>query len=420
MYQITRLPNGLTIATTEMPHMASVSLGIWVGVGGRHEPAEISGVSHFIEHLLFKGTKKRSAEKISQDVEGIGGYLNAFTAEENTCFYSKARHDRFEELLDVLADMFLHSTFAPAEIERERSVIKEEIAMYRDQPQQQVQELLNETLWPDQPLGRSLAGTEQTLDATTRQKILDYQKNNYVTSATLITAAGKLQHKQVVEGVSKFARHFRVGKRATFIPATNRQTEPRVHLHTKETEQTQIALGIRGCSRHDERRFALRLLNTVLGENMSSRLFQTVREKHGLAYSIYSSASYFDDTGDLVISAGLETDKVEKALKLISGELKQLAVKIISPGELRRARDYVLGHLDMHLESTEAQMMWIGEHFLGYGKIWRPDEIKQRLSEVRMSEIRAIARELFRPERFNLALISPLKKSSALKRILEL
>ena len=419
MYQITRLKNGLTIATTEMPHMASVSLGIWVGVGGRYEPAEISGVSHFIEHLLFKGTKKRSAEKISQDVEGIGGYLNAFTSEESTCFYSKARADKFDELLDVLADMFLHSTFAPVEIERERHVIKEEIAMYRDQPQQYVQELLNETIWPDQPLGRSLAGTEKTLDATTRAKILDYQQKNYVTGATIISVAGKLQHKQVVEAVSKFSKYFRVGKRATFIPANNHQAAPRSQLFTKDTEQTQVALGIRGCSRHDERRYAMRLLNTVLGENMSSRLFQTVREKHGLAYSIYSSPSYFDDTGDLVISAGLETKNLEKALKLISHELKQLAQKIISQGELRRARDYVIGQLDMSLESTESQMMWMGEHFLGYGKISSPNEVKARLREVRAGEIRSIARELFRPERLNLALVSPLKKTPALIRILK-
>ncbi len=420
MYQTTRLENGLTIATAEMPHMASVSLGFWVGVGGRYEPAEISGVSHFIEHLLFKGTKKRSAEKISQDVEGIGGYLNAFTSEENTCFYSKARCDRFDELLAVLGDMFLNSTFAPVEIERERHVIKEEIAMYRDQPQQYVQELLNETLWPHQPLGRSLAGTEKTLDATTRAKILDYQKSNYVSSAILISVAGKIQHKQVVEAVSKFSKHFRVGKRAAFAPAGNQQTEPRARLFTKDTEQTQLALGIRGCSRHDERRYALRLLNTILGENMSSRLFQTVREKHGLAYSIYSSPSFFEDTGDLVISAGLDTDKLEKALKLISRELKQLAEKLVSPGELRRARDYVLGQLDMSLESTEPQMMWMGEHWLGYGKIPTPDEVKKRLGEVRASEIRAVAREFFRPERLNLALVSPLKKSPALKTVLKI
>ena len=418
MYQITRLKNGLTIATAEMPHMASVSLGIWVGVGGRYEPAEISGVSHFIEHLLFKGTKKRSAEKISQDVEGIGGYLNAFTAEENTCFYSKAQHDRFDELLDVLADMFLNSTFAPVEIERERNVIKEELAMYRDQPQQYVQELLNETLWPGQPLGRSLTGTEQTLDATNRQKMVEYFRQNYVASATVVTVAGKLQHKQVVEAVSKFAKRLRIGKRSSFAPASTKQTEPRVRLFTKNAEQTQIALGIRTCSRHDERRYALRLLNTILGENMSSRLFQTVREKHGLAYSIYSTPSFFDDTGDLVISAGLDTENLEKTLKLISREIKQLAEKIISPGELHRTRDYVIGQLDMHLENTESQMMWIGENLISYGKINRPDEVKRHLREVRASQIRAVARDFFRPERMNLALVSPMKKDRGLQRIL--
>ncbi len=419
MYQVTRLNNGLTIATAEMPHMASVSLGIWVGIGGRYEPAEISGVSHFIEHLLFKGTKRRSAEKISQDVEGIGGYLNAFTSEENTCFYSKARHDRFDELLDVLADMFLNSTFAPIEIDRERNVIKEELAMYRDQPQQYVQELLNQTLWPNHPLGRSLAGTEQTLDAINRQQIIDYKKRNYGASTSLICVAGRLQHKKVVESVSKFGKYFKGGERLSFAPALASQTEPRVRSFRKNVEQTQVALGIRTCSRHDERRYALRLLNTVLGENMSSRLFQTIREKHGLAYSIYSAPSFFADTGDLVISAGLDTDKVTKALKLISRELKVLSEKMISPGELRRARDYVIGQLEMTMESTEPQMMWIGEHLLGYGKIHHVDEVKSRLNEVLPSEIRAAAREFFRPERMNLALVSPMKKTSSLLRFLK-
>jgi predicted Zn-dependent peptidase len=420
MYQVTRLQNGLTIATAEMPHMASVSLGIWVGVGGRCEPANISGISHFIEHLLFKGTKKRSAEKISQDVEGIGGYLNAFTSEENTCFYSKARHDRFNELLDVLGDMFLNSTFAQIEIDRERNVIKEELAMYRDQPQQYVQELLNETLWPNQPLGRSLAGTEKTLDAIDRKSLLEYLRNNYVTDATLICVAGNLQHKRVLASVKKIAKYFRPGLRSKFSPADEDQAKPRICLFTKNTEQTQVALGIRACSRHDERRYALRLLNTILGENMSSRLFQSVREKHGMAYSIYSSASYFDDTGDLVVSAGVDTDKTEKALKLIAIELKKLTEKVVSQGELRRARDYVIGQLDMNLESTEPQMMWMGEHLLGHGKILHPDEAKKKLNAVRASDIRGVARQFFKPERLNLALVSPLKKDSGLERALRL
>src|SRR5712672_961877 len=179
MYQVTRLPSGLAVATTEMPHRASVSLGLWVGVGGRYEPAELNGASHFIEHLLFKGTPKRSAKEISQAVEGIGGYLNAFTGEESTCFYSKGRHECFDELLDVLADMFLNSKFDPVEIEKERAVIKEELAMYLDQPQHHVQELLNETLWPNHPLGRALTGTEETLDRLNREAMLRYKRENY-------------------------------------------------------------------------------------------------------------------------------------------------------------------------------------------------------------------------------------------------
>src|SRR5205823_10204078 len=193
MYQISRLKNGLTVATAEMPHMASVSLGLWVGVGGRYEPAPLNGVSHFIEHLLFKGTRKRSAKQISQAVEGIGGYLNAFTGEESTCFYSKGRHDRLEQLLDVLLDMFLHSIFAPGEIDKERDVIKEELAMYLDQPQHHVQELLNATMWPEHPLGRSLTGTEKTIDALSRSQLVGYQRENYVAATSLVIVAGNLR-----------------------------------------------------------------------------------------------------------------------------------------------------------------------------------------------------------------------------------
>src|SRR5580704_16284982 len=312
MYNVTRLKNGLTVATAEMPHMTSVSLGLWVGVGGRYEAPEVNGVCHFIEHMLFKGTKRRSARRISQDVEGVGGYLNAFTSEEMTCYHSKARHDRFDELLDVLSDMFLNSRFDPADIDKERGVIKEELAMYMDQPQHRVQELLNETLWPRQPLGRPLTGTEETLDSLTRSRLVNYQRNNYVANRTIFAAAGRLKHKEVVKAVSRLAGRFPQGRRPQFTPAVGDQTRPAVRLFTKETEQTQIALGVRTCSRHDERRFALRLLNTMLGENMSSRLFQVIREDRGLAYSIYSSLSYFDDVGTLTVSSGLDLENLDK------------------------------------------------------------------------------------------------------------
>ena len=419
MYRVTQLQNGLTVATAEMPQMVSVSVGLWVGVGSRYEPTPLNGVCHFIEHLLFKGTKKRSAKEISEAVEGIGGYLNAFTSEEVTCFHARAGHERFDELLDVLLDMLLESKFTPADIAKEREVIKEEIAMGLDEPQHHVQELLNAMLWPGQPLGRPITGTGKTLDAMTRGRLLGYLRENYVAGNVLIVAAGRLKHRQVLRAVARYASHFPNTARPRFAPARSNQQRPRVRLLTKQTEQTQVALGIRTCSRQDERRYALRLLNTILGENMSSRLFQVVREDHGLAYSIYSTPSFFSDAGDLVISAGLDTDNLTKVLGLVLRELRRLREAAPSAAELRRARDYVIGQIDLSLESTENQMNWLGEQLLGYGRVMQPRQIKRRLREVTVGEIYAVARDFLRPERFNLALVSPLASDRTVAKILD-
>lgn len=417
-YQVLPLANGLSLALAHMPYMTSVSVGFWVAVGGRCEPAELSGVSHFIEHMLFKGTRRRSAREISQAVEGIGGYLNAFTSEEHTCFYAKARADRFDDLLQVLADMLLHSRFAPNDIETERTVIKEEIAMYLDQPHQQVQELLNEMSWPDHPLGRPLTGTEQTVDALTRRQMLRYQRSHYVGAATVVAVAGNFSLGHVTRAVRALAGRFRAGTRADYAPALPRQSEARVRLVTKRTEQTQMALGIRTCSRHDERRFALRLLNVILGENMSSRLFQEIREDSGLAYSIYSSLSFFEDAGDLVIAAGLETRNLPKVLALVVRELRRLATEPPGPAEFRRARDYVLGQMDLTLENTESQMLAAGEQVLAYGKIVAPALMKRRLCRVQPREVCAVAGDFLRPAHLNLALVSPLKRDRGLRSLL--
>jgi predicted Zn-dependent peptidase len=278
--------------------------------------------------------------------------------------------------------------------------------------------LLNATLWPHQPLGRPITGTEQTLDAMRRGHLLGYLKDNYATANAFIVAAGRLKHGQVVRVVGRYARRFRPAARPHFAPASEAQGEPRIRLFTKRTEQTQIALGIRTCSRHDPRRYALRLLNTIVGENASSRLFQVVREDHGLAYSIYSTPSFFDDTGDLVISAGLDTDNVAKTLRLILRELRRLTEVPPSAAELRRARDYVIGQIDLGLESTDNQMNWLGEQLLGYRRIFPPAEIKRRLREVSAAQIRAVARDFIRPERLNLALVSPLTSATGLMRLL--
>jgi predicted Zn-dependent peptidase len=418
VYHLTRLPDGPTIATAEMPHMASVAVGLWVGVGGRYEPADHSGVAHFIEHLLFKGTERRSAKQISESVEGIGGYINAFTTEEVTCFHARAHYKRFSELLDVLCDMFLASRFSPADISRERGVIKEEIAMYRDQPQQLVHELLHESLWPNQPLGRPLTGTEESLDRVRRPEMLAFFKANYVASNTLLVVAGPRSHREVCREFNRYVRKFRQARKPTFVPASNEQLAPIVHLHPKKTEQAQLALGIRACSRHDERRHALRVLNAILGESMSSRLFQLLREEKGLAYSVYSSWAFMEDTGALTVSAGLDTDDVEKALRLTLREMRRIAEDPPGSAELRRARDYLIGQMELSLEGTEAQMNWVGETLLGYGKIVPPAQTRDRLAAVTASEVRAAARDFFRPERLTLALVSPLEKGDTLQKLM--
>ena len=420
MYHHTRLPNGLRVATAEMPHMRGVSLGLWVGIGSRFEPPALNGVCHFIEHLLFKGTRRRSARQISEAVEGIGGYLNAFTSEEMTCYHARASAERFPELLEVLMDMFLHSRFDPEDIHKERDVVKEEIASCLDEPQHHVQELLNATLWPDQPLGRSITGTPESLDGLSREPLLGYLQANYLAVNSMVVAAGRVRHAEVIRAVAPYAARFRPGAPPVCPPAGDDQPSPRLCLFTKRTEQTQLALGIRTCSRRDPRRYALRLLSTILGENMSSRLFQVVREDRGLAYSIYSSPSAFHDTGDLVISAGLDAENLAQALGLIVRELRRCVDQPPTAGELRRARDYVIGQLDLGLESTETQMNWLGEQLLGFGRPFAASTIRRGLADVTPGQIRAVARDFFRSERLSLALVSPLKSSNHLRRLLRI
>jgi len=418
MHRITTLANGLRVATAEMPGMESVALGLWVGVGGRYETKRHSGVSHFIEHLLFKGTRRRSAKQISQTVEGIGGYLNAFTGEEHTCYYAKASHRHFDTLLDVLADMYQHPKFAAADIAKERGVIKEELLMYHDQPDHYVQELLTETLWPDQPLGRPLAGSLKSLDATDRAVVLAFKRRNYTATNTVVAVAGRCRHDAVVESVSRVLSLKDATPRTRFTVAHENQRTPRLRFLSKTVEQTHLALGIRGFSRHDERRFAAKLLSVILGENMSSRLFQVIREKHGLAYSIQSAGSCFADTGVFLVSAGLDNKRLPRALALILRELQKISRQPPSVPELRRAKDYAIGQMRLGLESTSNQMIWLGEHLMAYGFIHTPDEIERKLEAVTADDIQAVAATLFRDRGLNAAIITPRKDEAATRDLL--
>lgn len=418
MYRITQLPSGVRIVTAPMPHMESVALGVWIGVGGRYESKRLCGISHFIEHLLFKGTHRRNAKQISQTVEGLGGYLNAFTGEESTCYYAKASHRHLDTLLDVLSDMYLHPKFAAADIEKERQVIKEELLMYRDQPDHYVHELLTEAVWPNHPLGRSLAGTPESLDGLSRKMMLDFKARSYNAGNTVVAVAGHCEHEDIVERVAKALPMARISRVPHFEPARDGQRAARLRFLSKPVEQTHLAVAVRGYSRNDPRRYAMKLSSVILGENMSSRLFQTIRERYGLAYSIQSSTSYFDDTGALVISAGLDPKRLHKALRLLLRELQKLAQRPLSADELRRAKDYAIGQMRLGLESSSNQMMWIGEHLLAYGSVQTPDEVERKIEAVTIEDIQNVAADLFREQRLSAAVITPGKDERAISELL--
>lgn len=419
-YCLSTLPNGVRIASITMPHMQSVSVGFWAGVGGRYEPKARCGVSHFTEHLLFKGTGRRSARKITEAVEGVGGYLNAFTTEDHTCYYAKAAARHLPILCDVLSDMYCHSLFAPAEIKREREVIEEEIHMVRDSPCQHVQELLSEALWPAQPLGRPLTGSEKSIATLERDDFITFTQKHYTGRNTIVSVAGPVSHDCVLELLRPALSQIAPGKKLSYTKAQPVGTgEPISVLYSQDIEQTHLALGFHAFGRHDERRFALKLLSVILGENMSSRLFQKLRERHGLCYSIHSGLVALEDTGALTIFAALDPDKMERALKLTLQELRRLAERPPSKTELRNAQDYTIGQTLMGLESTTNQMMWMGESLINSAKIASPAEVERRLLAVTPEEIRAVAQLCLAPGRLAVAMAGDVPERKTLLRWLK-
>jgi len=414
MTHVTKLPNGVRIASVEMPHMKTVSVGIWAAVGGRHEPKALCGVSHFLEHLMFKGTERRNALKITEAVEGLGGYLNAFTTEDHTCYYAKAAAAHLPVLCDVLSDMVLHSKFAPVEIERERDVIREEILMVHDNPGQYIEELLSEALWPNHPLGRPLTGTVDSLAGIDRKKLLAFKEKHYTGRTLLVTVAGAAAHERVLELMEPTMGALPAGRVPKFEKSNHdlplkagSVRRPWIKAVAHDIEQTHLALGFHAFGRHDERRYALKLLSVILGENMSSRLFQKLRERHGICYSIQSSVVSLEDTGALTVFAGLEPAKLERAVRLTMQELERIATKPPARTELRKAQDYTIGQTLMGLESTSNQMTWMGESLLSYGKVIDPHEVEERLLAVTPEEVRAVAEFCFQPKRLGVAVAGP-------------
>jgi predicted Zn-dependent peptidase len=402
-----RQPQGAMLAVAPMPHVESVSVGFWLGVGGRHESRRQNGIFHFLEHMMFKGTTRRTAREISEEVEGVGGYLNAFTAEEMTCYYARASATHLRSVVEVLTDMLLHPTFPAAEIVRERGVIQEEIRMYEDQPGQVAQEAATALLFPTNALGRPLAGTSDGVARIRRRDLLSYRRKFYHAGNLFVTVAGKTDLAEVRDLLKPLLRKFPTGNRTPYTPVSGRQTAARFHLIRKPIEQSHFVVAMRGVSLHDPRRSAFRLMSVILGENMSSRLFQVVREQHGLAYSISSGASHYQETGTFFINAGVENSKLEQAIKLTLQTVRKLARRAPSAKELHRAKEYTCGQIHLSLESTDNQMMWMGEGLTGHDRVINPEKLIRQIDAVTPEEVRAAAALLVHNERINLAVVSP-------------
>ncbi len=406
-YQLTTLDNGLRVLTVPMANRDSAAVAIWVKTGGRYESKKISGISHFLEHMMFKGTPTRSTRQIKEEIEGVGGILNAFTAEEMTCYFAKLLKSYYPRALEVLSDMVLHATVPAVELAKERTVILEEIKMYRDVPSHHVHDLMGELLWPDQALGRTLSGPPETVSRMTRTDILKDKKDYYHPSNILVSISGDVDHDEVLARVFAIYQTHPQKKPSVFVPAKSEQSKPRTHFYEKKTEQTHLVIGLHALPRMHPDRYKLGLLHMILGANMSSRLFEEVREKRGLAYEIKSGMSGYQDTGSFTVSAGVETKKTVRTVEVVLRELGKVRRSFVKPGELRRAKDYFLSQVVMGMEDTLDHLLWVGEKVLCSGELPDKTEIRQKIEAVTFEDIQQVAQKIFRTGNLNLSLIGP-------------
>lgn len=392
-----------------MPHVRSASLGIWADVGSAAEPSEKRGISHLVEHMLFKGTERRSAREIAETMDGVGGNLNAFTDKEATCYYAKVIDHHVPLAVDVLADMFLHSTFAPAELAKEQKVVLEEIRMYDDSPDEMIHDLFTSTMWRGSNLGEPTIGYANTVSALTSDDLRAHLRASYAPNTVVFAAAGNVDHDTMVALVeAAFAGYSGVAQAP--VPDRPALTPARL-VKTKDTEQAYIVLGTRGLSVRDERRYALSVLDTVLGGGMSSRLFQEVREKRGLAYSVYSFQQSYRDAGLFGVSAGTAPDSVQECLDVIVGELERMAAEGPSDAEIELAKEHIKGSLTLSLEASSSRMIRLGRSEYNLGRQVDIEEIETAVDAVTHEAVWGLATELLRPETLGLCVLGPLAES---------
>ncbi|MBI3753637.1 MAG: insulinase family protein [Deltaproteobacteria bacterium] len=416
----TRLKNGLKIITEEMPDIQSASIGIWVNIGSRNEDSKKNGISHFIEHLLFKGTEKRTALDIAREIESVGGVLNAFTGRENTCFYAKVLSKDIPLAVDLLSDIFLNSKFDKQELEKERAVVLQEIKMVEDTPDDLIHDLFATAFWKGHPLAMPVLGNLQTMSSLKRDDVFSYYKHAYLPHAVIITAAGNLEHKRLLRLLKPFEK-MPVSKNSSIRIPQSALPKPSsgVTLEHRNLEQAHLCLGTPSPSQAHHDRYKIYILNTLLGGGMSSRLFQEIREKRGLAYSVYSYLNLCLDVGSLVVYAGCAPDSFGKVVKLILKELNVFARKEVDKKELKSAKEQLKGSMLLGLETSESRMTKLARDEIYFNRTVTIREIVEGIEKVTAKDIMKLAKEIFTPDKIALAAIGKVDEKG-LPKILEI
>jgi len=413
----TTLDNGIQVITEEIPSVHSVSAGIWVHAGSRDENWEENGISHFIEHMLFKGTKRRSARKIAREIDSVGGVLNAFTSKEFSSFYAKVLAEHLPIALDLLFDLYLNSTFSAEEMEKERQVIVQEINMVEDTPDEYIHDLFNESFWPRHPLGFPILGRLETIEGLSRTRIKNFFVENYLRVQPIFVAAGRLKHEDLLKPADQALGRIRLRTKENHRRPP--KAHPQVYVKNKPLEQVHLVLGSQGFSATHPRRYAFSVLNTIFGGGMSSRLFQEVRENRGLAYSVYSFLSSFKDSGMIGVYVGTGENNFSSVLKIIRREMKKLAEDSLKSKELRSAKEQLKGNLLLSLESTDSRMGRLAKSEIYFHRFISTEEIIEGIESVSAEEVAELAQQVFQRNSQSLTVLGPVTEKNVPRGILE-
>ena len=412
----TTLKNGLRILTIPRKDDLATTFLVLVEAGSKYETKEISGLSHFLEHMCFKGTAKRpKALDIAGELDGLGAECNAFTGQEYTGYFAKVEAHKLDQALDIVSDLYLNPVFDVAEIEKEKGVVIEELNMYEDLPMRKVNDLFMELLYGDQPAGWDIGGTKEVVRSLTKEQIIAYRRAHYVPQATVVVVAGAFDEADIIKKIEAAFGTIPTGAKSGKVAVTEVQTAPQVYMKKKTIDQTHVMLGVRAFSAFDDRRFALEVLSDILGGGMSSRLFQKIREEMGAAYSVRAGADLFTDHGFLAVNAGIDQTKLMPVIAAILEEMKKLKDELVPEAELRRAKNHLVGRIILGLEASDELASFYGAQEVAGEPLMSPQELVEKLEAVTAEDIRAVAKDIFTDDRLNVAVIGPVGDEATLK-----